>query len=556
MPADPETTEKPAVQGPSRSPRAEAILGSAPDEQIAAAVAAEKWARAIDLLELHGERLLLDGGVGPLSAWLEAIPEDLVGRHAKLAALTAWVRIYEQRYQDALKCLSKAERALQQLRLSGEREVHAGDDEVELRPHAELESSLAAIRLHLQAVVGGGKLPTQVEEIMIPASGDHPLWRAAALVILGRSRFLAGDLKGAGDDVETAHVLASSTRGQRAGRVEAEAAVLLGRIAEARGKLAAAEKRYVEVLTPKDGALQPRLAAEVGLARLALQRLDAPTAAARLQAVKTALGQCEEAPDPIRVVLEGELARTWLAMLEGRSEEARATLDQLEKTLPGLKLRWPLGLVLAHRARLALLRKDEAGARRWLQQYAMRAESGQTPQSPLAAFEEVTEALVQAALHAPALALKAAQGALAFAEATGNRAILAEAQVALALGHYGAGARDDAKAALVAALETTRSMGALLPLYVRGLDTLADELGVVSDEIARAAALLPPVTVGQRTGIDRPAGRPAHGSGPIETAQRVEPTHAEAAIEPVGDGEVGQPAAVEAPSGEGTGAAR
>lgn len=545
MPADPETTEKPMAQGPSRSPRAEALLGSAPDEQIAAAVEGEKWARAIDLLELHGERLLLDGGVRPLSGWLDAIPDEHVGRHAKLAALAAWVRIYEQRYQDALKCLSRAERALQQLRLSGEREAV---DEVELRPHAELESSLAAIRLHLQAVVGGGKLPTQVEEIMIPASGDHPLWRAGALTILGRSRFLAGDLKGAGDDVETAHVLASSSRGRRAARVTAAAAVLLGRIAEARGQLVAAERRYVEVLNAKDGPLRERLAAEVGLARLALQRLDTATAAARLQAVKAALAESDEAADPIRVVLEGELARTWLAMLEGRSDDARAALDHLDKALPGLKLRWPLELVAAHRARLALTRKDEAGARRWLQQYAMRAEANQAPRTPLAAFEEVTEALAQAALHAPTQALKAARDALAFAEATGNRALLAEAQVALALAHYGAGARDEAKAALVAALETTRAMGALLPLYVRGLDTVADELGVHADEIARTAAMLPPATVGQRAAVDRPVPK-AQASGPIET------TLAEVPAEPAADKTVAaEDAAEEVVAGDGAGA--
>ncbi len=192
MTADPDTNVK-NTSSVSRSPKAEALLGSAPGEQIAAAVAAEKWARAAGLLEQHGERLLLDGDVHALAGWLEALPDDHITRHVKLAALFGWVRIYDQRYQDALVCLSKAERALQQMRFN----AGHSPDEIVLRPFADIEQSLAAIRMHLQAVTGAAsKLPEQVEHIMLPASGDHPMWRAAALVTLGRTRYIAGDSSG------------------------------------------------------------------------------------------------------------------------------------------------------------------------------------------------------------------------------------------------------------------------------------------------------------------------------------------------------------------------
>jgi len=539
---DPDTNAKAAsTSSASRSPKAEAILGAAPDEQIAAAIAAEKWARATDLLEFHGERLLLDGGVRELSGWLEVLPDEYVTRHAKIAALFAWVRIYDQRYQDALTCLSKAERALQQLRLgeSAAREASASD-EVELRPFVELEHSLAAIRLHLQAVDGAsGKLPQQVEDIMIPASGDHPLWRAGALVILGRSRLQSGDLRGAADDLEAAHTLASSSRGMRAARVTADAAVLLGRINEVRGKLEPALRLYEEVVqatAPRDGSpdatFGARLAAEVGLARVALQRLDLATAGKRLDVVRGALESASAAVDPIRVVFEGTVARATLHLVDGRSEEARASLDNLARMLGSLKVRWPLALIGAIRARHALLRKDEPAARRWLQQHTMRGDANQPPKSPIAAYEAVTEAFVQAALHQPKPALRAAQDALGCAESGGDKVLQIEAQLALALAHYGAGSREDARSALLAALAGAKAIGALLPLFVRGLDQVAAELGVASDELTRVQAMIPAAPPAQRAAADRPLSRPSNSagiSGPIQTSKVIAPVATSAA---------------------------
>lgn len=525
--ADPEKPSTNDKAGATRSPRAEALLGSAPDEQIGAAVDAQKWARAADLLALHGERLLLDGMGKELGAWLEALPDEHVARNAKVAALLAWVRIYEQRYQDALKALSKAERALQQLKLGNTPQPES--DEVELRPFAELEHSLASIRAHLAAVAAGAgaahKLPDQVEHIMIPASADHPLWRAASLIVLGRSRLLAGDLRGAEGDLEAAHVLGSSSRGAKAARVAADAAVLLGRLAEARGKLDVARRRYEEVLAGTGEATQAaRLGAQVGLARVALVRLELDEARARLRGIGQGQSVEGDGPrpeaDPVCVLLEGELARAKVLVLEDAGEEARAALDQLDKALAAQSIRWPIELIGAHRARKALLRKDESQARRWLQQYAMRGDARQAPTTPIAAFEKVTAALVHAALKAPEAALAAGREALAFAEATGNRQLALEALVALALGHHGAGSREDARAALVAALEAAQSMGgALLPLAVRGLEQVAAEAGLESPELARALACLPPVSVAPRAAGDRPVSRPVQAAGPIETAQ-------------------------------------
>lgn len=526
MTADPDKTSK-ASQTSVASPKAQALLGSAPDEQIGQAIAAEKWARATDLIATHGERLLLDGGARELAAWLEALPDEHVARNVKVAALFAWVRIYDQRYQDALVCLSKAERALQQLRLAeGARE--RTDSEVELRPYAEIEHSLHAIRLHLQAVGDtAGKLPAQVEHIMLPASEDHPLWRAAALVTLGRSRLLAGDLKGACDDLEAAAILASSSRGPRAARLAADAAVLLGRIDEARGKLDEAARRYEAIVRGQD-PIEVKVAAEIGLARLALARLDPASAGPRLDAVAQAVVALGGEVDPIGVVVDGELARAWWHLLSGRADEARATLDQLEKTLTNLKLRWPFELIGATRASFALLRKEESGARRWLQQYTLRGAAAATPTNPTAARSAVTAALVHAALHEPEPALAAARAALALAEASGHRQLATESQVALALAHFGLGHKAEARAALIAALEGARESGSLLAIFVRGLDVIADELGCDREEVQRVTRLLPSVPPPSRDKAERAVLRSQGGAGgPIETSRLVAPELAE-----------------------------
>ncbi len=518
MTTDPDTNVK-STSSVSRSPKAEALLGSAPAEQIAAAIAAEKWARAAGLLELHGERLLLDGDVHALAGWLEALPDDHITRHVKLAALFGWVRIYDQRYQDALVFLSKAERALQQMRLGG---GHSSD-EIVLRPFADIEQSLTAIRMHLQAVTGAaGKLPEHVEDIMLPASGDHPLWRAAALVSLGRTRYVAGDLRAAADDLEAAHTLASTSRGPRAVRIAADAGVLLGRIAEARGKLDVATRHYEAIVAASDNAL----AAEVGLARVALLRLDPAAARQRLERVAQAIADGNNLVDPVRVVFEGELARATLQLVEGAPDDARATLDQLDKTLAALKLRWPIDLINAGRARAALIKKDESLARRWLQQYTMRGDN-KPASNPLAANDRITAALTHIALHDPAAGLKAAQDALAFAEATGNKVVALEAQVALVLGHYAAGARDEARSAMMAVLEGTKATGVLAPLFVRGLEAVASELELDAEaivDVVRAARRLPPLPP-RADRNERPSAPLGAKSGPIETS-RVAPTPA------------------------------
>lgn len=507
-----------------RSPRAEALLGSAPDEQIAQAIAAEKWARAADLIARFGERLLLDDGTRRLSSQLAALPDAEVARHPEVAAIYAWVLVYEQRYHDARHRLSQAERALKQLELSTS--GRAGDDGFDLSPHAELKHSLTALRQHLQVVTDQGAGSSDASDIMIPASADHPLWRAGALIILGRARLIAGELGPAKDLLENARLLASTTRGKRALSLSAEASLLLGAAAEGRGALSEANKRFGEVAVRTEECLAPHVAAAaVGKASVALERLELDIASAELatarKATQTLLASAEWHGDPLRLTFESGLAEAWVDALRGEHEQARTTLDTVERALLALELRWPIEIIGLERARLALLRGDESAARRWWQQVSVqRGYAHHLPEGPPDRLHEarlrLTAAQVLLALHEPEGAGRLVAGVLAFAEARDSRRLLVEAMVELASCRFATGDREGARSALVAALEVAEGERLTRPFARRGLDHLAAELGVTHPLMVRAARCLPPSPAPVR---ERPAVRVVGGGGPIETAQ-------------------------------------
>lgn len=523
-------TKDPAQSAPARSSkvvrsaRAEALLGSAPDEQIAAALESEKWARAADLIAHFGERLLLDDGTRSLSNFLGALPEPELARHPKVLAIAAWVHVYQQRYHDARLRLSQAERALKQLELG---ESHTQRDEVELTPHAELKQSLAALRLHLQ-VVAEGKIPDDVAEIMIPASTDHPLWRAGALIILGRCRLHAGELAEARDDLQAALTLAQTSRGKRAQRTAAEASVLLGQVAQTRAALRDADQRFAEVAVRTEEILHAHVAAaEVGRASVALDRLElehATASIARSRELAATLSEAAHgAPDPLSLSFDLGRVDAWTRALSGDPDAARATLDQVERSLTAHLIRWPMELLGIERARLALLRGDESIARRWHQHQSMqRGSKGQgadrvdrlQTMSALDAQVHLMSAQVHLALRQPEEARHLANQVLSFAEGHQHQRLAIEALVQLALAQFALAQREAARSALVAALEAAEPERMARPFVQRGLAELAAELGLAHALINRAAAVLPTAAPHR----ERPMTR-ASASGPIETAQ-------------------------------------
>ncbi|TNF23445.1 MAG: hypothetical protein EP329_27515, partial [Deltaproteobacteria bacterium] len=216
---------------------AQRMLAAAPAEQISAALEAGKHERAADLLQRHGERLLAEGAEAELVRWFEQLPNALVQRAPRLALLHAWLLVYREQYPGAATRVREAERGVRALEMSGaKRWPEEGDDVVQLAPFADVKRSIRALQAHLAWIHGDvdpSGLPGAVDEMMLPSSAEHPVWRARALVTLGRCRYLAGALADAAQDLDAA-IACTAVSGQRAARaVELEARVGLGRVREA-----------------------------------------------------------------------------------------------------------------------------------------------------------------------------------------------------------------------------------------------------------------------------------------------------------------------------------
>ncbi len=375
-------TTDPSTRGPVRSggridPKS--LMGSAPHEQIAAAVAGGHDGRAIELLLQHGERMLVDGRARELHGWLEALPDSAFASHHRLGLLAAWVNIYQQRYREALGRIASAERALQ-TRIIAHEGAHRGGDLV-TRPFDEALSGIAAVKAHLRAV--SGELPGSAESVdamMLPASADHPVWRAEALVVLARTRLLAGDFQRGRADLQDAVALAGSSGTGRARRAEGEARVLLARMAALEGRPEDAASALGEV-RPDSGMAYA--AALIARARIAADRLDL-RAAERLLAEASQVREAGDADgqpgaaDPMTVLVEGALVSAFVAGLRGDHTEARARVEELERTLKDADFRWLAEIVQAARFRLAMLRDDGPLLRRLLQQQSVHRQGGRS----------------------------------------------------------------------------------------------------------------------------------------------------------------------------------
>jgi ATP/maltotriose-dependent transcriptional regulator MalT len=368
-------------------------MGSAPHEQIAAAIAGGHDGRAIELLLQHGERMLVDGRAGELHGWLEALPDSAFASQYRLGLLAAWVHIYQQRYREALARVASAERALQ-TRIIAHEGAHRGGDLV-TRPFDEALAGIAAVKAHLRAV--SGELPGSAESVdamMLPASADHPVWRAEALVVLARTRLLAGDLARGREDLSDAVALAASSGASRARRAEAEARVLLARIAALEGREGDANAE-LDAVRPDSGLAFA--AARIAKARLAAERLDL-AAAERLLAEACQVREARDAdgatgaPDPMTVLVEGGLVGALVAALRGDHADARAQVDELERALKDADFRWLGELVQASRFRLATLRNDAPLLRRMLQQQSVLRQGGRS-------IADLEKGLAAAAAH-------------------------------------------------------------------------------------------------------------------------------------------------------------
>lgn len=442
------------------------ILASAPEEQIAAALRAKKYERAADLIERHGERLLAEGAEATLLTWFDEVPDALVRKAPRLAVLHAWLLVYVERYQTAASRLSEAERALRALEVAGAHGWPEDDaDVVALEPFADLKRGIRAVRAHLAWIEGDlSELPDSVEGMMLPASADHPVWRARALVTLGRCHHLAGSLDDARDALDAALACAHASGQRRAAIIAHQARVVLGRVHEAAGRLDAASALYDEVVAAADDTVEHAdvvAAARIGRGRVALTRLDLegsrPALTAGLDRLESTASQA--------VGLDGLIALAWLEQASGDAAAARDALDRAERFVKATGRRWPLEIVSAQRARLAVARGDVPAARRWAQQFALR---GAARLGPVRELQLVTHGLcLLAGGDAEAAAAPLAE-ARAAADAGGRPLIAVEAAIAQARAWSALGDAKAADNALSDALALAAPAQVVAPFVIEG----------------------------------------------------------------------------------------
>ena len=454
-------TKKTTSQG-----HATRMLAAAPEEQIAAALEAGKYERAADLMQRHGERLLAEGAEALLARCFEQLPNALIQRMPRLSVLHAWLLVYTEQYPGAATRVSEAERGLRALEMAGQHGwPEDGEEVVALRPFADVKRAISAIRGHLTWIQGDpSALPASVDETILASSADHPVWRARALVTLGRCRYLAGALTDAAEDLEAA-IACTGVSGQRLARIVGmEAQVGLGRVREAQGRLDAAAKLYADVIGQAGDAPDHAdhvASAYVGLGRIALAHRDL---AAAEQALQRGLTRADETAW-LSVALDGLLAWAWVQQAHGRSDEVKAALDRADRFVKARDRRWAAELVTTQRAQLLLARGDMPAVRRWQQASAMR---GEDRLGPIREAQRLTKGLVLTALgDADAAALVLAE-VRREATAAGLVVLAVEAAVADARCQHARGKKKEAAAALADALALAAPSSIIHPFVALG----------------------------------------------------------------------------------------
>lgn len=529
------------------------MLAAAPEEQIEAALAAGKYERAADLMQRHGERLLAEGAEELLARCFERVPNALIQRLPRLAVLHAWLLVYTEQYPGAATRISEAERALRSLEMAGvHRWPEDADEVVALRPFADVKRAIGAIRGHLAWIHGDPcALSESVDEVIMASSADHPVWRARALVTLGRCRYLAGALADAAQDLDAALASTGASDQRLARTVGLEARIGLGRVREAQGRLDAAAKLYADVIGQAGDSPEhadPVASAHIGLGRIALAHRDLVAAE---RALERGLARADET-GWLAVALDGLLAWAWVQQASGRPEAVADALNRAERFVKARDRRWAAERVTTERALLLLAQGDMPAVRRWQQASAMRAEDRL---GPIREAQRLTKGLVMMALGdadgaAPVLAEVRREAATAGLVALAVAAAVADARCQYARGKKKAAAAALADAVVLAAPSSMiHPFVALGPLPAPLLATLPKPKS--DAERALIGALAPPEgpAAAEKPAPAKPsptAPSKAKKGAPIATDQEV-PAAATPAVQERAEEEAPEPSPADQP---------
>ena len=412
-----------------------------PGEAIRHALAGHDVEGAADLVERAAPALHQTRGEATISAWLDALPDEVIAERPVLTVYLVGARMVHGRTDGVAELLDRAESLL-----SAEPDgPQPSDGSARDRPDGDAErrrrmpAQIAVYRAGLAHLAGD---PTatiaHAERTLTLMDDDEHLSRGAAAALMGLALWSTGDVEQATrryaealDELEAAGHLADA----------AGCAIALAdmQLTQGRRRLATAtfERGLALVEPPDTPTLRGAADMHVGLAVVALSGGDLDLARHHLE-VSQALGDRGAlAQNPYR----WRVAAARLHQVEGDLDAASALLDEAQRVYFG-DYSPDVRPVAAVRARLQIARGELADARRWAD------ERGLSPTDELdylREFEHVTLArllLAEGSTEAESLLDRL----LAAADEGGRNGTVVEVLVlqALALDRHG-----DVRAALV-----------------------------------------------------------------------------------------------------------
>ena len=436
-------------------------------EAMGHALAAEDFERAARLVEQNRVAMITRDELNTLSAWLKALPDELVRSRPPLCLAYAWVLVLTGQVNAVEPWLRDAERAL---------DASGAQPEERARVLGEVTAARVEVARMRGDVTRAVELSHRALEIL---PDDHVLLRSVVALNLGSAYWIRGDVAAASRASSEAASLS-----QEAGNVYITLVALRGLalVQAAQGRLREAAETYrrAQRLAAERGEkfLPAAGYAHVGMGELLYEWNDLEAAERHLRE-GIELG---ERGGPAIMLIDGYVALSRVMLARGGADAALGTLQKAQELVRTHNITLLVAKLAAHLARLSLAKGDVEAAARWARGSAAGVDDGPGFQRE---FERITLARVLIAQHRPGEALGLLERLLEPAQADGRMGSAIEALALRALALQAGGDTAEAVNVLARALSLAEPEG-----YVR----------VFADEGAPMAALLQRVLEAQKRG--------------------------------------------------------
>jgi LuxR family maltose regulon positive regulatory protein len=516
-------------------------------EAVRHCTAAGDLACAGRLIEAAYRRLVMNGELATLRAWLNDLPEELLRSRPRLALARAWSLGYAAPFEQQEQELRWVEAALQ-APPERPRQVFPHPDDAAAFDEAtdlqQLRGELLALRALLASRRWESKPAVELAQDALwllwpdawaeffqgdppPATDPEDIWlRAVILQALGSAYRLEGNVAAAETTYrEALRLTAGDGIAPPFPLLALSAAVHLGQVLAGQLRLREAEACYREALdrVRRDGAELLQFAGEAFI-RLGEALAEQDRLAEAVDTIRRGLDLCRRSADPMAEAA-GYLALAGLARGDGAAAAALAAVGRAEQCALRSGRAPVLALVAAQRARLALVAGELAAAARWADELPRLRTARDAWPLVVREAEDLLLAAIRLAQGRPAESVALLGELLAGAEAARRTAVVVEALALQALALDALGEPVRARSALVRALALAGPEGCARPFVVLGPE-MARLLSVVAP--ARGVEVAPS-NAGVRYAVALLA-RSAAGPAPAEVRR---PPAARLLVEPL-----------------------